>query len=148
MRRIGVSLAIVLACVTTAFAQNIDQELERQVYSFLITDEHVPGTMPNSTNYFIVTCAVQTDVTARQLKAKFGEPAVIEPNVKYDTLRKGNMAPEFHQGDLWFYGRVGVLIENNKAVIVVRRARREGTGTESLRRSMIEAMNIGLAPKQ
>ena len=124
--------------------------LERKVYSHLITNESVPATIPESREFFIITVAVQTSATAEELKAKFGDPHKIEANVKYDTVQRAGvlLVPETHQGDLWFYGRVGVLVQNDKAVAVVRCAPKQGADTESLRRSMVEAMTIGASPKQ
>ncbi len=121
--------------------------LECDVFSFLVQDEHAPGLMPDDKEYFIITVAAQVTATADDLKAKFGSPAKIEPGVKYDSMARGQAVPESHQGDLWLYGRVGVLIENGKATVVVRRARVEGTGEDARKRSMLEAMNIGLPHK-
>jgi len=141
------SVLIVCACAMSAFAQNrvspeTNPALEQKVYALLITSDNAPAIMPQSKTHFVITRAVQTKTSAKELKEKFGEPKQTEKNVKYDTMQEG-MIQSSHQGDLWFYGRVGVLIENGKAVAVVRRALIQGDNKESLSRAMLEAMSIG-----
>jgi len=141
--------------VKSAFAQasqpqTSNLEIERKVFSFFIMTENVAanwgGGPEDAKKYFVVTLAVQKNgVTSEQLKKKFGNPTLIEPNVKYST--PGSMAPEFHNGDLWFYGRVGILIEDDNAVAVIRRVPVKGQGTESMRRAMEECVHIGSSSK-
>ena len=103
--------------------------------------------MPSSKTYFVITRAVQIKTSAKELKEKFGEPKLTEQNIEF-SICKENMTQSSHQGDLWFYGRLGVLIENEQAVVIARRAFIQGDGKESLSRAMLEAMSIGKPPSE
>ena len=142
--------SLVLALPVFAEGQTTNLVLERAVYSFLIPryDWRAMGTVDANTNTFTVVVATQNHAPAAEIEARFGKPASILTNQAGLAWPRGEKEARTYRGDVWYYGRVGVLIEGTSAVAVVRQSRITGVREPELWQWRSEALSIGLSDEE
>jgi hypothetical protein len=114
-------------------------EIERQVCALLMNTRRAPGALVNKKGFFQMATMVQNPTKPSVLRSTYGIPQIIEPE---QTLLSVDGSGKEHHGELWFYGRVGVLVDNDRTPMLLIRIPLHADGEEALRKAMATAIDL------